>query len=213
MLEALQGSQEALRLPYNRPRLPADARTDQIPARQRLSDLHRDRRRARSSCASTSDKVHGVPVERVVGSSIVTRYPSRERQARGRRSGSTASSASGLCRLRQLRGRSRDAGSGPRPGAGKRLGMLVLHDDVLRAYAYGPGQRPAGHQVRHVRASAREPGEAEGLGRDPHEQRLQQRVRAALRGEGLRGGGVDGPCAVERRPPAWRTRILRASPA
>jgi hypothetical protein len=51
-----------------------------------------------------------------------------------------------------------------------------------------------------------------GWVRDPHEQRLQQRVRAALKGEGLGGWGRR-PCAVERRPFAWRTRILRASPA
>ena len=39
--------------------------------------------------------------------------------------------------------------STPRPVAA-RLGMLVLHDDAEREYAYGPAQGPAGHEGRRV---------------------------------------------------------------
>ena len=39
-------------------------------------------------------------------------------------------------------------------GAGKRLGMLVLHDDAEREYAYGPAAGPARHQGRHLHPGA-----------------------------------------------------------
>ena len=39
-------------------------------------------------------------------------------------------------------------------GDGERLGMLVLHDDARREYAYGPAEGSARQQDRHVHAGA-----------------------------------------------------------
>ncbi len=50
-------------------------------------------------------------------------------------------------------------------GAGKRLGMLVLHDDAERGYAYGPADGLPDTKVGTF-AGARGRGEGQGLDRD-----------------------------------------------
>ena len=58
-------------------------------------------------------------------------------------------------------------------GSGKRLGMLVLHDDAEREYAYGPATGPARHQGRHLHPGAPRRGREARLDRDQHEERLE----------------------------------------
>ena len=57
--------------------LSADARAARLPARQRLQDLHRLRRRHRVH-AALDREVYGIPPEQVVGSSIKTSFEVRD---------------------------------------------------------------------------------------------------------------------------------------
>ena len=62
-------------------------------------------------------------------------------------------------------------------GAGKRLGMLVLHDDKEREYAYGPAAGLPDTQGRHLHPGALRRGQEARLGRDQHEGRLEADLR------------------------------------
>ena len=62
-------------------------------------------------------------------------------------------------------------------GKGKRLGMLVLHDDKEREYAYGPADGPAGHQGRHLHPGALSTRPQARLDGDQHEERLEAHLR------------------------------------
>ena len=101
-----------------------------------------------------SEKVYGVPVEQVVGSSIVTKYeaengkPVLMREPKVFFINDKAGKAIGINLFIGRRpyaafGNSdgdREMLEWTTAGAGKRLGMLVLHDDALREYAYGPAR-------------------------------------------------------------------------
>ena len=62
-------------------------------------------------------------------------------------------------------------------GEGPRLGMLVLHDDAEREYAYGPATGPARHQGRDVHPGALRRGNEQWLDRHQHEERLEEDLR------------------------------------
>jgi phosphoserine phosphatase len=101
-----------------------------------------------------SERVYGVPVEQVVGSSIVTKYESQDgkpvlmREPKvffindgpgkaiginlfiGKRPYAAFGNSDGDREMLEWTG----------AGSGARLMMLVLHDDALREYAYGPAR-------------------------------------------------------------------------
>jgi phosphoserine phosphatase len=99
-----------------------------------------------------SDKVYGVPVEQVVGSSIVTKYEVRDGKPALMREPKVffiddkAGKAIGINLFIGKRpyaafgnsGGDREMLEWTGAGGGARLMMLVLHDDAEREYAYGP---------------------------------------------------------------------------
>ena len=101
-----------------------------------------------------SEKVYGVPVEQVVGSSIATKYeaengkPVLMREPKVFFIDDKAGKPIGINLFIGKRpyaafgnsGGDREMLEWTTAGAGKRLGMLVLHDDALREYAYGPAR-------------------------------------------------------------------------
>jgi hypothetical protein len=101
-----------------------------------------------------SEKVYGVPVEQVVGSSIVTKYeekdgvPVLEREAKAFFIDDGPGKAVGINLFIGKRPRIAFGNSGgdremlewTTAGEGARLGLLVLHDDANREFAYGPAK-------------------------------------------------------------------------
>jgi hypothetical protein len=99
-----------------------------------------------------SDQVYGVPVEQVVGSSIATKYeaqgggPVLMREPKVFFVDDKAGKAVGINLFIGKRpyaafgnsGGDREMLEWTGAGPGRRLGMLVLHDDAAREYAYGP---------------------------------------------------------------------------
>ncbi len=99
-----------------------------------------------------SERVYGVPVEQVVGSSIATKYQSKDgkpvlmREPKVFFVDDGPGKAIGINLFIGKRPEAAFGNSGgdremlewTTAGAGKRLGMLVLHDDAEREYAYGP---------------------------------------------------------------------------
>ena len=134
-----------------------------------------------------AEQVYGVPPEQVVGSSIKTKFEMRDGKAV-------------LVRLPELNFIDDKEGKpvginqhiGHRPiaafgnsdgdrqmleyattGSGPRFGMLVLHDDAKREFAYGPANGlPDSHVGTFSQALVRR-GEAAGLGRHQHAERLE----------------------------------------
>ena len=143
-------SDSALQAALHRARLPADARAARLPARQRLQDLHRLRRRHRVH-ASLDRRVYGIPPEQVVGSSIKTKFeivdgkPELIRLPEINFVDDKAGKPVGINEhigrrpifaARQLRRRPRNAAVDDEGGDGARLGMIVHHTDAEREYAY-----------------------------------------------------------------------------
>src|SRR5262245_60888239 len=101
-----------------------------------------------------SEKVYGVPVEQVVGSSIVTKYeekdgvPVLEREPKAFFIDDGPGKAVGINLFIGKRPRIAFGNSGgdremlewTTAGEGTRLGLLVLHDDADREFAYGPAK-------------------------------------------------------------------------
>jgi phosphoglycolate phosphatase-like HAD superfamily hydrolase len=101
-----------------------------------------------------SEKVYGVPVEQVVGSSIVTKYeekdgvPVLEREPKAFFIDDGPGKAVGINLFIGKRPRIAFGNSGgdrqmlawTTAGEGARLGLLVLHDDADREFAYGPAK-------------------------------------------------------------------------
>jgi hypothetical protein len=99
-----------------------------------------------------SERVYGVPVEQVVGSSIATKYeyqdgkPVLMREPKVFFIDDKAGKAIGINLFIGKRpyaafgnsGGDREMLEWTTAGDGRRLGMLVLHDDTEREYAYGP---------------------------------------------------------------------------
>ena len=141
-----------------------------------------------------SEGVYGVPVEQVVGSSIATKYeyqdgkPVLMREPKvffiddkagkpiginlfiGKRPYAAFGNSGGDREMLEWTGgrrrRAADDAGAPR----RRRARIRLR----------PGERPAGQQGRHLLPGARGRGEGEGLGRDQHEERLE---------DDLSGGG------------------------
>ncbi len=134
-----------------------------------------------------SERVYDVPVEQVVGSSIVTKYEARngkpvlmrepkvffidDKDWQGDRHQPVHRQAA-LRRLRQLGRRPRDAGvdRGGRRCAADDAGASRRRAARVRLR---PRQRSAGYQGRHVLPGADGRGEEEGLDRHQHEERLE----------------------------------------
>ena len=107
-----------------------------------------------SSNHAFSERVYGVPVEQVVGSSIVTKYEYRDgkpvlmREPKVFFIDDKAGKAIGINLFIGKRPYAAFGNStGDREmlewtgaGVGARLKMLVLHDDAEREYAYGPAE-------------------------------------------------------------------------
>jgi len=101
-----------------------------------------------------SEKVYGVPVEQVVGSSIVTKYqendgaPVLEREPKAFFIDDGPGKAVGINLFIGKRpqiafgnsGGDREMLEWTTAGEGARLGLLVLHDDAGREFAYGPAK-------------------------------------------------------------------------
>ena len=134
-----------------------------------------------------AERVYGVPAEQVIGSSIATKY-----DYTGRRAGADARAQAVLHRRQGRQGRSDiNLFIGKRPHAA--FGNSGGDREMLEWTGAGDGarlrcwcctttpsastptarRRPAGHQGRHVLPGARGRGEADGLDRDQHEERLE----------------------------------------
>ena len=145
----------ALEAPLYRADLPADARGAAVPARQRLQDLHRHRRRpgfrarlcraglrhpARAGGRHRRRHKYGYDKN---GKPFLTKEPEAAperqqcRQARGHPSDDRPPARMRRSATRPATGR---CWSTPRPATARGLMMLVLHDDAQREYAYGPAQ-------------------------------------------------------------------------
>src|SRR5262249_61251044 len=61
-------------------------------------------------------------------------------------------------------------------GDGARVGMLVLHDDAKRVYAYGPAPGAAQHKSRHLHLGPVRRGQETWVGGHQHEERLEAPV-------------------------------------
>ena len=151
---ARHGEGYALEAAVHRSHLPADAGGSAIPARQRLQDLHRDRRRP-GFRACLRERVYGIPPEQVVGTAGGTKYgygkdgkPFLTKEPKlllndnyagkpegihlmiGRRPHAAFGNSTGDRQMLEYTG----------AGDGARLMMLVLHDDAKREYTYGPAE-------------------------------------------------------------------------
>ena len=137
-----------------------------------------------------TEQAYGVPPEQVVGSSIKTQFEMREGKAVlvrlpavnfiddkdgkpiginqhiGRRPVAAFGNSDGDRQMLEY----------ATTGSGSRFGMLVLHDDKAREFAYGPAQGLPDSHVRHVQPGLVRRGEAAGLGRHQHEKRLEARL-------------------------------------
>ena len=146
------GKGPALEAALHRADLPADAGGARLPARQWLQDLHRHRRRP-GFCPGLFRSTYGIPPEQVVGTAGGTTYsygkdgnPILTKEPKlllndndagkpegihlmiGRRPVVAFGNSTGDQQMLEYT----EAGEGPR------LGMMVLHDDAEREYAYGP---------------------------------------------------------------------------
>ena len=151
-----------------------------------------------------SERVYGVPVEQVVGSSIATKYepeggkPVLMREPKvffiddqsgkpiginlfiGKRPYAAFGNSGGDREMLEWTG----------AGDGARLMMLMLHDDAEREYAYGPANGLPDTKVGTFSAGTHGRGEEQGLDRHLHEERLENRVpelnvKAAIAWSGL----------------------------
>ena len=146
-----------LRAAGHRARLPADARGDGLPARQRLPHLHRHRRRPgvrpglfrgglRRPARAGGRLEHRDQVRdegRRAGADARAEALLRRRRPRQGASASTSSSASGRRSPSATPTATARCWNGPPPATAPGLGLLVLHDDAEREFAYGPAERPA----------------------------------------------------------------------
>ena len=134
-----------------------------------------------------SEQVYGVPPEQVVGSSILTKYEMKDgkpvlmREPKpffiddgpgkaiginlfiGKRPQIAFGNSSG----------DREMLEWTTAGDGARLGLLVLHDDAEREFAYGPANGLPDSQGRHVLPGADGRGQGARLDGDQHEGRLE----------------------------------------
>ena len=62
-------------------------------------------------------------------------------------------------------------------GDGARLGLLVLHDDAEREFAYGPANGLPDTKVGTFSQALMDSAKAERLDRDQHEERLEDHLR------------------------------------
>ena len=146
----------ALEAALHRADLSADAGGAALPARQRLQDLHRHRRRPGLRARLLRERVYGIPPEQVVGTAGGTKYgydkdgkPFLTKEPKLLLNDNNAGKPEGIHLMIGRRPASRRSAtrpatsrcwSTPKAGDGARLAMLVLHDDAEREYAYGPAQ-------------------------------------------------------------------------
>jgi hypothetical protein len=128
--------------------VPADDRAPRLPARERVQDVHRLRRRRRVH-PRVRRAVYGIPPEQVVGSVGKQKFEMRPTEpvllklpdvlfvddGPASPSASGCSSAAARRRVRQLGRRPRDAAV-DRGGTGARFCLYVHHDDAEREWAY-----------------------------------------------------------------------------
>ena len=134
-----------------------------------------------------AEDVYGVPPEQVVGSSIVTKYEMKDgapvlmREPKVFFVDDGPGKAIGINLFIGKRpqiafGNSdgdREMLEWTTAGDGARLGLLVLHDDAEREFAYGPANGLPDYQGRHLLAGADGRGQAARLDGDQHEERLE----------------------------------------
>ena len=124
-----------------------------------------------------SEDVYDVPPEQVVGSSIETKYEMKDGEpvlmrepkvffvddgpGKARRHQPLHRQAP-ADRLRQLQRRPRDAGMDHRPATAPGLGLLVLHDDAEREFAYGPANGLPDSQIGTFSQALMDSAKADG---------------------------------------------------
>ena len=144
----------ALAAPLHRSRLSADAGSSEPVPRQWLQDLYRHRRRP-GFVRVYSEQVYGIPPEQVVGTAGGTKYgfdkegrPDLTKEPKLLLNDNFAGKPEGI---HLVIGHRPHAAFGNSTGDqqmleyatianGAGLGMLVLHDDAAREYAYGPAE-------------------------------------------------------------------------
>jgi hypothetical protein len=147
--------------------------------------------------SATAEQVYGIPLEQVVGSSIVTKYEMTSRcrcECRryssstittARRSGSTCSSQTAPRRLREFGRRPRDAGMDRRRRWGATRDARPSRRSGARVRLRTRG-RPARHVGRHFLSLDDGRAESARLDGDQHEERLEADLPL---GVGLPAGG------------------------
>ena len=75
-------------------------------------------------------------------------------------------------------------------GNGARLAMIVLHDDAVREYAYGPAQGLPESKVGTFTQALYDEAKKRWLDRDQHEERLEAHLRVRLSAQAARPGGI-----------------------
>ena len=169
-----------------------------------------------------TERVYGIPPEQVVGSSVKTKFEMRDgkpvlvaaagaelqrRQSRQARRHPRARRPPADRRVRELRGRSADAGV----HAGRKRGAVRAARPARRRGArvrLRPGPRAAGRQARLLHARARRARPEGRLDRRQHEGRLEDRLsRRAVRDHRHRHPPAAGrhdarACRGEQRAPA-----------
>ena len=139
-----------------------------------------------------SEATYGIPPEQVVGSADATKYgydqngkPFLTKEPKQLLNDNNAGKPEGI---HLMIGRRPYAAFGnssgdqqmleyTKAGDGARLSMLVLHDDATREYAYGPAQRFARHQGRHIHPGLVRRSQEAGLDGYQHEERLEAHLR------------------------------------
>ena len=133
------------------------------------------------------ERVYGVPPEQVIGSSIETRFELRDGKPvlmRLPQLNFNNDKADKPVTINQHIGRAPIAAFGnsvgdqhmleyTQGGSGVRFGLLVLHDDAAREYAYGPALGMPTPPARGLHAGALRAGEEGRLDRRQHEGRLE----------------------------------------
>ena len=198
--------------------LPADAGGAGPAARQRLPHLHRHRRRPGLRALLCRARLRRRPRPR---SSARRWRPSYEYDAKGQ---------GVLIREPKLELNNNNSGkaediylfTGQRPqaafgnstgdrqmlewttaGAGKRLGMLVLHDDKEREYAYGPAAGLPDTKVGTFTQALLRRGEAARLGGDQHEGRLEADLRVRAVSVCPLAAGIGENCRCRESPKSF----------
>ena len=188
---AAEVEEPLLRPPGHRAHLPADARGDGLPARQRLPHLHRHRRRPgvrpgllrgrlRHPARAGRRLQHRDQVRdegRQAGADARAQGLLHRRRRRQGRSASTSSSASARRSPSATPTATRRCCNGRPAATAPGLGLLVLHDDAEREFAYGPADGLPDSKIGTFSQALMDDRQGGRLDGDQHEGRLEDHLR------------------------------------